>query len=94
MPKKKIGKHLQFYIYCMRNDSQMPKRYCGDAYGGLCNMVGLNLISKKLFNMFSYGQKERSFWACGERNPFDKRYKFTPLRQTIVLFMAALNNEL
>jgi len=37
----------------------------------------------------------QTFWlADGETNGRHLHYKFTPLRQTILLFMAAMNNEL
>lgn len=97
MPKKKIGKHLQFYMDCMKLEARMP--YLLSSYqGGLCSMAECNLISKKLFVLFSEDQESYSYWADGQTTKihdcFDRRSQFTELRQTIVLFMAAINNEL
>lgn len=94
MTKKKPGKHLQFYMDCINNDCTMPSSFDCPNYGGLCNVVDMGLISYEIFKLFSEGQNPISFWATGNNRPYDNRFTFTPLRQTIVLFMAAINDEL
>lgn len=96
MYKKKLGKHLQFYMDCMTKG-------CMDDFG-LCNA----LKSKDTLDLFLPTDddiktlKEEGlsvlYWGSGLSldNKYDhQRYwVLTPLRQTIVLFMAAINNEL
>ena len=85
MVKKKSRKHLQFYIDCMRN-GKMP-------YWGLCACSKNGLIDYYLLTDFRPATCiYYSYWASGDR--YDRCFKFTPLRQTIVLLMACLNNEL
>lgn len=97
MPKKKIGKHLQFYLHCMCNGGVMPSTI-SIYQGGLCSMADNNLIDKKIFKLFSENQGKYSYWADDEIDCIidchQRRYLFTKLRQTIVLFMACLNGEL
>lgn len=87
MPKKKIGQHIQFYRDCMEQTT-MPNV-------GLCRCGMYGFISDEILN--DYFTPEHfidaiTFWASGEKG--DHQHVFTPLRQTIVLFMACLNNEL
>jgi hypothetical protein len=85
MPKKKTGKHLQFYMVCMK-DNRMPR-------GGLCSCSWNGLIDEALLLLFKPEYASTfSYWAAGE--VVVDYYKFTKLRQTIVLFMAAIKNEL
>ncbi len=100
MKKKKTGKHLQFYMDCMKR-GVMPN-------SGLCiNTVDLGgPLSEELFRLFIPTDDElfalakkgysTSYWGLGViTNDYDILYDaFSPLRQTIVLFMAAINNEL
>lgn len=97
MAKNKIGKHLQFYMDCMKRGS-MP---CA----GLCGCADDKDISEKMFLLMEPTVEDyirlnnrnmnTVWWASGIRNRGKDRIStFTPLRQTIVLFMAALNNEL
>jgi hypothetical protein len=92
---------LDFYHACMET-GKMP------GYG-LCDRVHkLHRRKIKLFhptqedldNLFKLG-KDRIYWGSGLKTSwyFDPAYeinkhKFTPLRQTIVLLCAAINNEL
>jgi hypothetical protein len=47
------------------------------------------------FSQLSIEGKAIGFWGSGVSTwDTNKYYSFTPLRQTIVLFMAAMNNEL
>ncbi len=86
MAKKKSRKHLQFYMDCMTNEI-MP-------HNGLCRCAQKGLISENILELFKpdsfYAQF--TYWASGEDCDFE--YSLTPLRQTIVLLMACLNNEL
>jgi len=85
MPKKKKGKHLQFYIDCINMD-EMPKQ-------GLCSCAWCGYIDEDLLILFKpEGASIWSYWAAGDDSYSYK--SFSPLRQTIVLFMAAINNEL
>lgn len=88
MPKKKTSKHLQFYMDCMHK-GRMPRV-------GLCSCAVHEYIDESLLETFIPDNTLTtafSFWASGRQNK-NCFYVFTPLRQTIVLLMAALNNEL
>lgn len=85
MPKKKVGKHLQFYMDCIIMD-EMPKE-------GLCSCAWQGYINEEL--LFLFKPEEASIWSFWATGDGGYTYKsFSPLRQTIVLFMAAINNEL
>lgn len=85
MAKKKTGKHLQFYMDCMVA-KEMPR-------AGLCSCSWNDFIDEDLLSIFKPdGISEFKYWASGVK--WDKVYIFTPLRQTIVLFMAAMAGEL
>jgi hypothetical protein len=86
MAKNKIGKHLQFYMDCMKK-GEMPKAgLCASSWNDYICEESLMLFKPDYAGMFSY-------WAS-EKSGYDDCYKFTKLRQTIVLLMAAINNEL
>lgn len=63
------------------------------AYGGLC---GSSIGSDPLFHLFHPAANKwlcnAGYWASGTDTPL--AFDFTPLRQTIVLFLAAMHNEL
>lgn len=85
--KKQPGKHLRFYIDCMA-DGLMP-------HVGLCRCAMQGKISNSVLEEYFMPENfsdSITFWASGEQGDFV--HHFTPLRQTIVLFMAAINNEL
>lgn len=87
MQKNKTGQHLQFYMDWMPS-GLMP-------HVGLCRCALLNIISANILQEYFEPDDFYStvtFWASGENGDF--QYIFTPLRQTIVLFMAAINNEI
>lgn len=99
-----MGKHLDFYTQAMQGERMVTDGLCG-AVGkklidkkifGRFTPTGADLealLSEGLIP--DYGLQ--SFWACGidkSENWIKRGYAFTPLRQTIVLFMAAINNEL
>lgn len=85
MAKKKAGKHLQFYSDCINMDEMPRSGLCGCAWGGYIDEELLFLFKPEYASMWSY-------WASGD-NRYSKK-SFSPLRQTIVLFMAAINGEL
>ena len=88
-----MKKYLEFYHKCMKT-GRLPKT-------GLCYCFDHN-EDIKLF----YPPSDNGFWGYDGRNipglyfkefgvsPYDLRFAFTPLRQNIVLFLAAMNNEL
>lgn len=90
----KKGKHLQFYIDCMNNGGKMPVIQKSIYKGGLCSMADGGLISQEIFELFSYGQPSVLYWASDSEWYNYNKHGFTELRQTIVLLMAAINNEL
>lgn len=79
-------KHLQFYMDCMKKRQTPRDGLCSCAWGGYIDEELLMLFKPEWASIWSY-------WAAGERVRI-KYNKFTSLRQTIVLFMAAINNEL
>jgi len=95
--KKKEGKYLKFYKECMET-GKLPIHEDGD-YGGLCFCLDKdeNFTLLKPIN-------DGGYWAYDGSNIYEEdldrktapivKQKFTTLRQTIVLFMAAMNNEL
>lgn len=85
MVKKKLGKHLQFYMDCIHK-GRIPR-------SGLCACSWHDLIDEELLMLFKPdGASTWSYWAAGKTVRFYE--EFTELRQTIVLFMACLNDEL
>lgn len=82
---KKVGKHLQFYMDCIETKEMPNAGLCCNAWRGYIDEDILDLFAPKNESPFAY-------WANRRRN--DCAYKFNYLRQTIVLFMAAINNEL
>lgn len=91
-------KHLAFYNKCLETN-QLPKS------DGLCSCARAGLISKKLLDLLRPNDEDSlllrdtgmayGYWGSGLSINDDNKYKqFTTLRQTLVLFMAAMNNEL
>lgn len=82
---KKTGKHLKFYMDCMAK-REMPK-------AGLCCCSWCGYIDENILELFEpHNAVPFAYWASRRRNSC--AYKFNNLRQTIVLFMAAINGEL
>lgn len=89
--------HIEFYIRCL--NGHLPKL-------GLCSCATHGLIDKKLLSRYFVPRKKEKkglkaeglptvFWGYGE-NAYSSEnlyYGFTPLRQTIVLFMACISGE-
>lgn len=92
--KKNKPKYLPFYMECSKK-RRMP-------VAGLCHLFEIKPRSYPEFRLISPNGKERDDIAADGKNRTwwgsDSYYaeveKFTTLRQTIVLLMAALNNEL
>jgi hypothetical protein len=92
--KKK--KYLPLYYKWMKKG--MPDQ-------GLCSSLWYLFQEETLLELFEPTEKEydkggfclfQCFWAADGVSQRDESffYKFTPLRQNIVLFMAAMNGEL
>lgn len=87
-------KYLKFYKKCVKT-GKIPKN-------GLCECLpqkSIDLISPSSEDLVILEEEEllTGYWGSGLRYynlPHDKAYKFTPLRQTLVLLLAAINNEL
>lgn len=92
-------KHLEFYKHCMECGT-LPLNSLNSInyYGGLCGCADMGMIDPALFDLFN--QFSGTYWAYGqdtevsEYDQYMNHLAFNPLRQTIVLFMAAINNEL
>lgn len=96
MPKKKTpGKHLQFYMDCMKNGSIPDFGLCNSLKSGLLDLF---IPTKENESMLRREGVSVLFWGAGmpsdNRYDYERWYSFTPLRQTIVLFMAAISGEL
>jgi hypothetical protein len=73
-------------------------------YPGLCSCFEGDCQSAELISLFRpyrvsvYSESNCSFWGYGEdtntSSLWDECHSFTTLRQTIVLLMAAMNDEL
>ena len=103
-------KHLQFYYDCMATGRLPFLNGSFSLKGGLCQAAECFLIDGELLDLFQPSIDEVSklenlhmaagFWGSEMtieevfKNPDDCYYAFTPLRQTVVLFMAAMNGEL
>ena len=103
--KKKKTPHLDFYNTCMKNKERMINTFFSrnGYYGGLCNAANWKKINGKMLKRYFKPTYEEScqlsregkssvFWGSG--SGCEKIGIFTPLRQTIVLLMAAINEEL
>lgn len=105
-----MGKHLDFYNSCMSNEGALPEIELYDCpnyqVDGLCECAEYKLVDAELLELFMptdddlYKLTEdgypRMYWGDGmpDDNWLERTDQLTPLRQTIVLFMAAINGEL
>lgn len=92
---------LDFYNTSIANGRMRFAGLCGNFDGFFCDngieMLELFEPTDDDFNNLTSEGYIVSFWGSGlhRNHSFDAvQYGFTPLRQTIVLFMAAMNNEL
>lgn len=88
-----MGKYLKFYEKCI-GAGRLP-------HDGLCKSFGKVKKFQRFiptcddFDIMNQEDKSTGYWGSGVKyNNIRKYCGFTPLRQTIVLFMAAMNNEL
>jgi hypothetical protein len=91
---KKKTKYLDFYKECME-DGVVP------GCNGLCNSpIGcdplFSLVSPSYEDIDCDADLEYGYWGYdgSKGNQDDRDREFSPLRQNIVLLMAALNDEL
>ena len=91
--------YLDFYKKCMERGIMYDPYSGEDDSAGLCGQLGgrdLILFTPREHEneeFMDYGDS----WCWGydgTANPKRDGHTFTPLRQTIVLFLAAMNNEL
>lgn len=110
MVTKKTKKHLDFYKSCLETGvlpiSSIVLEGIKGRCSGLCGCASENFIDKSLLNLLTPTQEDKDKlrmahssvgWWGFEGNTYVwsiKEHEFTTLRQTIVLFMAAMNNEL
>lgn len=93
---KKKTPYLDFYKECLKS-KQLPTQ-------GLCFSLldaELDLFAPPGWYNREIGYNEYDEWYWGYNgdkqsgeSDNERRFAFTPLRQTIVLFLAAMNNEL
>jgi hypothetical protein len=100
--KRKPGKYLKFYYEFIKNPAESLSvrvnhdNYCHEGQlVGLCSMFRTEIdyfAELELNDLFEPKRYKMPWWASGSSSP--KLGEFTPLRQNIVLLMAAMNNEL
>lgn len=90
--------YLDFYYKCMEAGQILPMNDMGV---GLCgyiqNYPNFKLIVPTKDDYIKLDKEDLSlaYWGSGNEVDHPENEKgFTPLRQTIVLFLAAINNEL
>jgi len=93
---------LDFYKECMKNGI-MHRAVGAKTDGGLCStVVGPTELFRLMVPTNINGEPdydEIGYWGAGDdyedwTDIYKRQWLFTPLRQTIVLFCAAMNNEL
>jgi hypothetical protein len=91
---KKKTPYLDFYFKCLET-GHIPYRETETVAGGLCSIFEKD----KFFQLFSYGM-EVVYWGISDNQ--NERYTYsgdfetdlTPIRENVILLMAAMNNEL
>jgi hypothetical protein len=95
MAKKKIGKHLQFYLHSIQSGTIKDFGLCNSIKSGLLDLF---IPTKEDEDVLRREGVSVLFWGSGlpsgHKYDHERWYSFSPLRQTIVLLMAAINNEL
>jgi hypothetical protein len=99
---RKSKKHLNFYKNCLHIGEIPRNGLCSCAQKGMISMTKLDLLTPDDDELDKYsgnGFWSYIYWGFGEKydaytSRYDLRRKFTTLRQNIVLFIAAMNNEL
>jgi hypothetical protein len=96
-----MGKYLDFYKKCMDDGSRLPWWSETERCNGLCPAFYMYMDDgfaelKSLFEPeLPEGEEENDinrFWGSGDPSS-PRMTEFTSLRQNIVLFLAAMNNE-
>ena len=95
-----MKKHLNFYKKCMKT-GYLPDTLLS---GGLCNYAKLGELNLEFLKLFKPTDDDEKvlkknglctvYWASGISNldtSHEQSHKFTNLRQTIVLFLAAMD---
>lgn len=96
-----MGKYLDFYKKCMEVGTLDSFRVPGACIGGLCSTIANDGVTE-WFNPDVKGRLRGAYWGyCNTlheyegMNTFEERaYSFTPLRQNMILLLAAMNDEL
>lgn len=91
--------HLDFYYHCMASGEMPFEGLCICAMNGIIDPDLLYLFKPSDTDILELQNSEKCTIMWGsDLHKFDASKKcfsgFGPLRQTIVLFMAAINNEL
>jgi hypothetical protein len=96
--KKK--KYLDFYKKCMKT-GYMPKSSLNGMNNGLCGNFGekvMEIFEPTIENCREYCVVSWGYWAADRELVMDDpdywHTGFGPTRQNIILFLAAMNNEL
>jgi len=92
--QKEKDKHIKFYLDCIKTRRIPHNGLCSCSSYGHIDDFTLNLFVPTDHDEYQLDSEglEVTYWGSGLKKEALK--KFTPLRQTIVLFMAAINNEL
>ena len=86
-------KYLELYKRWAKN-GEIPLCIDSGLCGGLCGSI---LYKDHEFReLFASGQSKFTYWAMGFncKSEYEVMFDFNPIRQNIVLFLAAMNNEL
>lgn len=101
-----MGKHLDFYFTCMQTGMLPTTGLCHCASDGYIDAELFKMFEPteedldRLYNEGIICTREGGYWGSGKKafgnldSPYERTHSFSALRQTIVLFMAVLNNEL
>jgi hypothetical protein len=100
-------KYLAFYEQCMEA-GRIPKEGFDSIWGGMCAISLFKTDEFKLFIPQTFDElgpyqannkPHGGYWGydgyeTNEADMYQRAFTFSPLRQNIVLFLAAMNNEL
>lgn len=98
---KKKTPYLNFYYKCIEK-GEIPYRVAEKTSGGLCSIFGKRRVFKLITpHEGTTANNDSWYWGYSVDGDTSWQYhlghkdtSFTELRQTLVLLMAALNNEL
>jgi len=89
-------KYLPLY-YEWLEKGEIPLKETSHLYGGLCSIFHTGKRRNKFLSLLAPDYDHDSYWGIEFHEWHtikNAETDFTPLRQTIVLFMAAMNGEL